>query len=521
MSERRSEADALVLEDGVAPAPPRVIRRGLRFKGDRLPQCDLLEAGRRPVVPADHVVRAVVEWVEKLDLTAFRAKHSPLGRMPMDPKFKLRVWVYASLVGMHAATRVASALKTDAAFQLAAGGHAIGVSVLKDFRASHFDALRDLNSQVLRLAVTAKLVSPRDLAVDSMRLEADASSGSIRTLERSRKRLDELNRADTASMTEAQRAAHTDKVSKHSAAIARCKAEGRTSFSTTAAEASLMKFPSGASKLGHRISLAAAGQSERIVVHAFVDGAATDYGKLEALVMGARDALIAAGIPVIQGAAPMQVAADAGYMKASDQAFVVRERAARRVDVILPAPTEAPTGRHFGRDAFVFEDNGDVICPAGKPMSGPTTSADGRKTWQGRGCGACPLRAECTDGERRTISLNPATDALRREIAARAAEPGAKARYGRRMATVEPVFSYIEDVMGFTRASSGRTKTVHAEVQMKILAYNLTRLMAAAKRGGRMHALALVFAERPNGFELCDLWWPQDGSDSDGEPAAT
>jgi len=55
----------------------------------------------------------------------------------MDPKFKLRLWLYASLRGTHAASQV----------------------------------------------------SPQDLAVDSMRLEADASSASIRTLERSTKRL--------------------------------------------------------------------------------------------------------------------------------------------------------------------------------------------------------------------------------------------------------------------------------------------------------------------------------------------
>jgi len=289
----------------------------------------------KPLVPAEHLVQDIIALVEKLDLSALRAKHSPLGRTPMDPKFKLRVWLYASLRGMHAASQVAEALKTDAALQLAAGGHALGVSSLKNFRADHLEALKALQGQVLRLAVEAKLVSPQDLAVDSMRLEADASSASIRTLERSTKRLGELAQTDAATLTPAQRETHAGKVAKHAAAVARCKAEGRTSFSTTSKEASLMKFPSGGSKLGHRINLAAAGQRERIVVYAFVDGAPTDYGQLEALVSGARAALVEAGIPVVQGAAPMQVAADAGYMKASDQAFVVREREAGRIDVIL------------------------------------------------------------------------------------------------------------------------------------------------------------------------------------------
>jgi len=102
----------------------------------------------------------------------------------MDPKFKLRVWLYASLRGMHAASQVVEALKTDAALELAAGGHALGVSSLKP----------------------------------------------------------------------AQRETHVGKVAKHAVAVGRCRAERRPSFSTTSKEASLMKFPSGGSKLGHRIN---------------------------------------------------------------------------------------------------------------------------------------------------------------------------------------------------------------------------------------------------------------------------
>jgi len=184
MSEQTKPTERLRLTEGVSLPAPRQLRQGLRFKGDRSNQTDLLEGVHQPLVPAEHLVRDIIALVEKLDLSALRAKHSPLGRTPMDPKFKLRVWLYASLRGMHAASQVAEALKTDAALQLAAGGHALGVSSLKNFRADHLEALKALQGQVLRLAVEAKLVSPQDLAVDSMRLEADASSASIRTLER-------------------------------------------------------------------------------------------------------------------------------------------------------------------------------------------------------------------------------------------------------------------------------------------------------------------------------------------------
>ena len=65
-------------------------------------------------------------------------------------------------------------------------------------------------------------------------------------------------------------------------------------------------------------------------------------------------------------------------------------------------------------------------------------------------------------------------------MAQRMSEPDARARYGRRIATIEPVFGTIEDTMAFTRACSRRTETVKAEVMLKLLTYNLMRLHMAA-----------------------------------------
>jgi hypothetical protein len=64
--------------------------------------------------------------------------------------------------------------------------------------------------------------------------------------------------------------------------------------------------------------------------------------------------------------------------------------------------------------------------------------------------------------------------------------PGARKRYNRRIATVEPVFSYLEGPMRFRRASCRLDESIKAEVLLNVLAYNLTRLLLRAK-------LAVVF----------------------------
>jgi Transposase DDE domain len=49
------------------------------------------------------------------------------------------------------------------------------------------------------------------------------------------------------------------------------------------------------------------------------------------------------------------------------------------------------------------------------------------------------------------------------------------------MATVEPVFSYLEDAMGFRRVSSRKPSTVTAELLLKLLAHNVSRLLTRGK----------------------------------------
>lgn len=499
-------------EPTVPPKAPRVLRRGLRFHGDKSKQLNTLTGSPDLVVPDKHLVRDIIAFVGLLDLTELRNKHKSLGRTPIDPQFKLTVWLYASLIGLHHASEVARALKTDAALKLAAGGHPLSDTVLKEFRRENGRFLEAANGQVLALAVAERIVDPQALAVDSMRLRADAATASMRTRERSEKRLRELAKVDTGAMSAEDKAAHAVKVAKHEIAVARCEAEGRTGHSVTDSQATLMKFPSGASLPGHRVTVVGSGTAARFIVKVLVDGDPTDFGKLGPAVVGARDALIGAGIPVRQGAPAMQVAADAGYMSQADLKFALDERHAGRIDVVLPEATpptriNRATGEPlFGRDEFLFDDTDEVVCPSGRVMYGPYKMPDGGKQWRGRGCETCPLKSACTTGKQRTLAINPVTDQLHQAVRDRLAEPGGRERYNKRIATIEPIFSYLQDAMHFTRASSRLTKTVFAEVHMKALAYNLTRLLAARTRRASLRALALEFIVASDTPRLVAIW---------------
>ena len=85
-------------------------------------------------------------------------------------------------------------------------------------------------------------------------------------------------------------------------------------------------------------------------------------------------------------------------------------------------------------------------------MSPPSPHHSGRTVWTGIGCSECSIRTQCTPGNRRSLTAHRNLEIVREDMRRRMAEPGARERYGQRMATIEPVFSNIEDVMAYRRA---------------------------------------------------------------------
>jgi len=455
-------------------------------------------------VPQDHLARKLLALLGRLDTSSLEARYSSLGRHGYHPRAVLAVWTYASIIGVHHASKLAERLKTDLALRLLSGGHAFSATTLRTFRRENGAFFAAAIQQTVKLAVTDNLLDPEALAVDGMRLQAAASTKSVRTLKRSKSRLAELTEVDPKGLTESEREEHEAKVAKHSEAVERCESEDRTSHSVTDPHAGLMKFPNGASQPGHRIAATACGSDIRFVVSVLINAAPNDFGQLEDCVSDAHRALVDAGMPIRDGAPRMQVAADPGYLSERDLKFA-RDNAAW-VDVLIHEPAApvrslGPGGEpQFGRDAFKIDANGSATCPAGRPMRGPFRQGRDRRSWKGVGCGDCPLKSKCTASAERTLTQNVEAEANRNSMRERMALPGAKERYNQRIATVEPVFAYIEDSMAFRRSSSRTTDTVRAEIYLKIFAYNLTRLA----RGRRLVSFTVLGAITEHGIELLD-----------------
>jgi transposase len=424
------------------------------------------------VVPELHLARRVMTIVARFDIGSVEMKYSSLGRHGYHPRNVLSVWIYGSLIGLHESTKVAAALKTDAAFRLLSGGYAISEGTLRRFRRENRELFEQLIAQTVRIAHEEGLLKVDELAVDSWRLRADASLSAVGTLERSKARLAQLVAVDESSLDEGERERRARSLAKHRAIVEECERLGRTNVVRTNPSAGLLKFPYGASAPGHRVTVTAAGAKERIVVTAFVDAASTDHGHLGRAIDGALATL--ASVQALDGDKP-RGAADAGYWSEDDLVYAATH--ADRIELHVPDPNADRVERYFGRERFPIID-GKATCPAGREMNGPFSDGGGRLRYLGTGCVDCALRPQCTAGQQRALTVRPFYEAAKLQMQTRTAQPDAKAFYKKRMAIIESVFANVEDAMGYRRATARVERSVLAEVLLKLLAHNISRLLA-------------------------------------------
>ena len=470
-------------------APVRIVRRRNRrdpkprFLADMSSQLDAVMGCPQLCVAAGHPARQIQAVVEQLDTTSLDAGYSSLGRHGHDPKRLLGIWIYASTIGVHYASQLERACKTDAAFRLLSGGYSPSAATLKRFRAKHAVFFRAALEQTVRMAHQQGLLRTDEMAVDSMRLRAHASMNAVRRKQRAVDKLAGLEKANPHELSATEQAIRDQAIARNRAVVQTCQERAVTSYVKTNESAALMKFPYGGAQPGHRMTVTAAGASERIVIGVLVDAAPTDVGKLPGAARQALEVLRGAGVPVQQ---QHQLLADAGYWDTVSLEYAHQMRDRMQIwiaDARPPAERNRDANTSFGPEDFVVsEDKRSVTCPAGRSMQGPESGGQGLRRWFGKGCGDCSLKPRCTKGKRRKFQINLTFEAARDPMRERLAAPGSKSLYRKRSAIIEPVFASLESDMGFRRASSRHSATVLAEILLKLLAHNVRKLALAARK---------------------------------------
>ena len=158
-------------------AKPRLLyanRAQGEFRDDSLEQ----------LLPPDHPVREVWQFVETLDLSALlaqiRSVPGQAGAPAIDPRILVALWLWATTEGVGSARALDELCREHLAYRWLCGGVSVSYHTLSDFRTDHGEVLNQLLTQTVAVLMHEGLIDLKRVAQDGMRVRAAAGASSFR-----------------------------------------------------------------------------------------------------------------------------------------------------------------------------------------------------------------------------------------------------------------------------------------------------------------------------------------------------
>ncbi len=148
-------------------------------------QALLLPPDLRDWLAPGHFALFVIDAVGELDLSVFFDRYGPgsRGRPAYPPQVMVALMLYAYALGVRSSRVIERRCVEDVAFRVICANLMPDHATIARFRSEHEQAIKELFGQVLALCRRAGLVKVGVLAVDSTKVEANASGQANRTYE--------------------------------------------------------------------------------------------------------------------------------------------------------------------------------------------------------------------------------------------------------------------------------------------------------------------------------------------------
>jgi transposase len=390
-------------------------------------QAFLLPPNVRDILGEEHLCFHVHRMVEAFEVSPFEQAYAAEGRLAYPPRMMLKVWLYAYYLGMHSTRRLEQRIGEDLAFRYLAGGLRPDHKTLSEFLRRHGRAINDLFTQTIEMGRRAGLVRLGHVAIDSTRVQANASRRRMVEAEEAARQQRARDRRRVRQFQ--QRALTAEPDEGAGVSLAASEAEGLEQQLATAGEG-LAKLPKG-----KRRQVSATDPDSRFlrtrqgwVLGYTSDVAVSDDHFIVAARVTQNPSDNASLLPLLEEVEqrsrcrPEKATADSGFF--SGQA--VRECARRGIDVYVP------------------DNNLRHEMSSGKPA---------------KGIGRRLIR----DPEHLRLR-----EKLRSQLGRRC--------YQRRQAVVEPVIGILKEQRGMRRFRRRGLEAVNTEWLMAVIAYNLGRL---------------------------------------------
>jgi transposase len=392
-----------------------------RFKLYSPDQAYLLPPSVRDELGSGHLCFFIRGVIERLEMSVFEQSYSAEGGELYAPQLMLAVWLYAYALGITSARQIERRLVEDLAFRYLSAGERIDNWALSAFRRRHGRALNDAFTQVLEWAQSQGMVKLGRVAIDSTRVQANASKDKVDSEQALR---DTRARLRRQVRTWQKQADHDDQepgglevaIGELNQALAemprrleRLKKSGLKKLSRTDEDARFLRQRGDKFVLGYSAEIAVS--DDHLIVGQRVTQNVTDNDSLVPMIDEVQQRC---------GAPPDAALADSGFFSLDN----LNQMEQRNIDAYVPDSNMAR---------------------------------------------ALNLGTRC-----RTRACHPA----HRRMRAKLRSPAGKAAYARRKAVVEPVFGVLKQQRGIRQFRTRGLNNVANEFTLATLAYNLTRLHA-------------------------------------------
>lgn len=169
----------------------------------------LLPTDVRRWLPDDHLAWFVLDLVERLDISRIEQRvhdKDPRGTRPYDPRMMTALLIYAYAVGVFSSRRIERGTYEDVAMRVLTGDQHPDHDTIATFRRENVAEFRDLFVQALRLAAQMGLVTFGVLALDGVKVLANASKHHAMSYDRMKKDVERLRKEIEQLLVQAERA---------------------------------------------------------------------------------------------------------------------------------------------------------------------------------------------------------------------------------------------------------------------------------------------------------------------------
>ncbi len=494
-------SEGLTEQAGAAGSGAEALRGQPRLKPVNRKQMLLRAVDVEKLVAEDHPVRAIWEFVGRMDLSEFtkdiEAVEGVAGRSAYDPRLLISVWIYAYSEGVSTAREIERLCQYDPGYQWLTGMEVINHHSLSDFRVDHKEALDELFVQVLGLLSAEDLITMQRVMHDGTKIKACAGADTFRREEKLRAHLEEARKQVEAMgdprgeevsqrVAKARERAARERKQRLELAVAElekvraCKAskedKEKARVSESDPEARVMKQSDGGYAPSYNVQIST-DAAHGLIVGVAVSQSGSDYEELVPAVDRVEENLCK----------PEQVVADGGFTSRSNIMALDK----RGVDFIgSMGDGQVQSAGQFDRrgvdpafrpEGFTYDAASDTYtCPAGKTLTYEGKEAlVGRTNYKYRGraadCQACPLRALCCPQNKssgRSI-VRGVNDPVVAAFEEKMQTEGAKQIYKQRGAVAEFPNAWIKDKMGLRQFRLRGSVKVGMEMIWASLTYNI------------------------------------------------